>query len=84
MFYFIGKGVIEMRIKKLLSGLLVIAMLLTAAPLSGFAGLKLDLPGLGVGASAISLPSTSPANAAFSLDRLCDEWKIISKHLKSQ
>lgn len=33
---------------------------------------------------AISLPSTSPANAAFSLDRLCDEWKIISKHLKSQ
>ena len=34
--------------------------------------------------AAISLPSTSPANAAFSLDRLCDEWKIISKHLKSQ
>lgn len=47
-----------MRIKKLLSGLLVIAMLLTAAPLSGFAGLKLDLPGLGVRASAISLPSS--------------------------
>ena len=47
-----------MRIKKLLSGLLVIAMLLTTAPLSGFAGLKLDLPGLGVGASAISLPSS--------------------------
>ena len=54
----IAKGVIEMRIKKLLSGLLVIAMLLTAAPLSGFAGLKLDLPGLGVRASAISLPSS--------------------------
>ncbi len=34
--------------------------------------------------AAISLPSTSPANAAFSLDRLCDKWKIISKHLKSQ
>ena len=34
--------------------------------------------------AAISLPSTSPANAAFSLDRLCEEWKIISKHLKSQ
>ena len=34
--------------------------------------------------AAISLPSTSPANAAFSLDRLCDEWKIIFKHLKSQ
>ena len=34
--------------------------------------------------AAISLPSTSPANAAFSLDRLCDEWRIISKHLKSQ
>lgn len=34
--------------------------------------------------AAIPLPSTSPANAAFSLDRLCDEWIIISKYLKNQ
>ena len=27
--------------------------------------------------SAIKLPSTSPANAAFSLERLIGEWKII-------
>lgn len=26
---------------------------------------------------AIALPSTSPANAAYSLERLVDEWKII-------
>ena len=24
---------------------------------------------------AVCLPSTSPANAQWSLDRLCDEWK---------
>lgn len=29
----------------------------------------------------ISLPSTSPANAAFSIERLVDEWKIIRKDL---
>lgn len=28
---------------------------------------------------AIKLPSTSPANAAFSLDRLYEAWKIISE-----
>lgn len=27
--------------------------------------------------SAITLPSTSPANAAYKLERLIDEWKII-------
>lgn len=27
--------------------------------------------------SAIVLPSTSPANAAYSLERLIDEWKVI-------
>lgn len=32
-------------------------------------------PSLPVAVSA--LPSTSPANAAFSLDRLVDEWKVI-------
>jgi len=25
----------------------------------------------------IKLPSTSPANAQYSLERLCDEWKVI-------
>ncbi len=29
------------------------------------------------GISAVKLPSTSPANAAFSLDRLYESWKII-------
>lgn len=33
-----------------------------------------------VGLSAVQLPSTSPANAAFSLDRLCEAWKIISEY----
>lgn len=31
-----------------------------------------------VGIEAVTLPSTSPANAAYSLDRLTDEWKIIT------
>ena len=31
------------------------------------------------GRAAICLPSTSPANAAWSLDRLIDAWKIISE-----
>ncbi len=30
---------------------------------------------------ALRLPSTSPANAAFSLERLIGEWKIILKYL---
>ena len=29
------------------------------------------------GISAVKLPSTSPANAAFSLERLIHEWKVI-------
>lgn len=29
----------------------------------------------------VKLPSTSPANAAFGLDRLVEEWKIIKKWL---
>ena len=29
------------------------------------------------GLKAVKLPSTSPANAAYSLDRLADEWQII-------
>ena len=31
---------------------------------------------------AIKLPSTSPANARFSLDKLIDEWSIIHNYLK--
>lgn len=31
------------------------------------------------GISAIKLPSTSPANAAFKLERLIEEWKIINE-----
>lgn len=30
---------------------------------------------------AVKLPSTSPANAAYSLDKLIDEWKIIKEYL---
>ena len=30
---------------------------------------------------ALRLPSTSPANAAFSLERLINEWKVILKYL---
>lgn len=30
---------------------------------------------------ALKLPSTSPANAAFSLERLINEWKVILKYL---
>ena len=30
---------------------------------------------------AICLPSTSPANAAWSILRLCEEWKIIKKYI---
>ena len=29
------------------------------------------------GIKAIKLPSTSPANAAWSFDKLCDAWKVI-------
>ena len=33
------------------------------------------------GREAICLPSTSPANAAFSLSRLISEWSVIKKYL---
>lgn len=32
------------------------------------------------GITAVRLPSTSPANAAFSLERLIDEWRAIDRH----
>ena len=35
-----------------------------------------------LGRSAVKLPSTSPANAACSLDRLVEEWSCIRKHLE--
>ena len=33
------------------------------------------------GLSAVKLPSTSPANAAWSLEKLCGEWEQIRSHL---
>jgi G:T/U-mismatch repair DNA glycosylase len=33
------------------------------------------------GIPAIKLPSTSPANAAFSLEKLAAEWGCILEHL---
>ncbi len=35
------------------------------------------------GRAAYPLPSTSPANAAYSLDRLVDAWKVIRENLGS-
>lgn len=35
------------------------------------------------GRKAIKLPSTSPANAAFSVDKLKEQWKIICEPLKA-
>ena len=31
-----------------------------------------------VGVKAVCLPSTSPANAAYSLEKLCEKWKVIT------
>ena len=33
-----------------------------------------------IGKKAVCLPSTSPANAAWSVTRLCEEWKIIKEY----
>ncbi len=33
------------------------------------------------GRSAVCLPSTSPANAAYSLDRLTESWRIVTESL---
>lgn len=38
---------------------------------------RLILPKLGI--RAVKLPSTSPANAAWSFEKLCDAWSIITK-----
>ena len=36
------------------------------------------------GIEAVKLPSTSPANAAYSMDRLEREWSVIKSHLQEQ
>ena len=36
------------------------------------------------GRSAVKLPSTSPANAAWSLERLGEAWKVILKDLEEE
>ena len=33
------------------------------------------------GIEAVALPSTSPANAAFGMDRLAERWSVIEEHL---
>ena len=40
---------------------------------------RYQLPRLGI--EAVKLPSTSPANAAYSLKRLTEEWGVIRKGL---
>ncbi len=35
-----------------------------------------------IGKEAICLPSTSPANAAWSVERLTNEWKIVKKYIE--
>lgn len=37
-----------------------------------------------IGREAICLPSTSPANAAWSFERLCNAWSIITKYSESR
>lgn len=33
-----------------------------------------------IGKKSVCLPSTSPANASWSIERLCEEWKIIKEY----
>ena len=35
-----------------------------------------------IGIECITLPSTSPANAAFSFERLCEKWSAVAQMLK--
>ncbi|MBR3154896.1 MAG: hypothetical protein IKF10_07830, partial [Lachnospiraceae bacterium] len=37
-----------------------------------------------LGRSSITLPSTSPTNAAWSLERLIDEWRIVKDTLEQE
>jgi len=41
------------------------------------------LPATAQALPVLALPSTSPANAAFSLDRLCDAWRPLTEHLRA-
>ncbi len=43
---------------------------------------KYTLPLTGDSVEAVCLPSTSPANAAWSVDRLYEEWKIVGEELE--
>lgn len=36
-----------------------------------------------IGKPAVTLPSTSPANAAYSLERLISEWSLVTHALKN-
>ena len=45
---------------------------------------KYSLPLVGDRAEAVCLPSTSPANAAWSLDRLMEEWKAVGEELEKE
>ena len=35
-----------------------------------------------VGIEAVTLPSTSPANAAYSFDKLIEAWRVIFEEIK--
>ena len=56
------------KVKKLISSLLVAAMLLTAAPLSGFVGLKFPIPDLLSGLKAFAVSSQTSGNYTYSVD----------------
>lgn len=56
-----------------------IAAIYTNGGVSGKLYEKYILPGTGI--PAVKLPSTSPANAAFSMERLVREWNCINEHL---
>jgi hypoxanthine-DNA glycosylase len=43
---------------------------------------KYSLPLVGEKPEAVCLPSTSPANAAWSMDRLLEEWKAVGEELE--
>lgn len=43
---------------------------------------KYSFPLVGAKPEAVCLPSTSPANAAWSMDRLLEEWKAVGEELE--
>lgn len=56
-----------------------VAAIYTNGGVSGKLYEKYCLPQTGI--KAVKLPSTSPANAAFSMDRLTESWKCINEYL---